>query len=143
SCGKDGNCDGKGACHLTASGTLCGAATCSGTIFTPGKTCNGTGTCAAGINVDCGQNACTTTDGCKTACTADVDCGTTAYCDRTTTPAKCTAKKGNGTACGLGNECTSGACVEGICCNTACGGTCLSCLAAKTGGAAGTCAFIK
>ena len=141
SCGKDGNCDGKGACHLTASGTSCGAATCALTTFTPGKTCNGTGMCvAAGTAMDCGQNACTTT-GCTTACKVDTECGTTAYCDKTTS--KCTSKKGNGTACGVGNECTSGACVEGLCCNTACGGTCLSCLAAKTGGVNGTCGFIK
>jgi hypothetical protein len=140
SCGKDGTCDGKGGCHLTASGTPCGSASCSGSTFTPGKTCNGTGTCAAaGSPVDCGQNACTT-DGCKTACASDADCGTTAYCDKNSS--KCTGKKSNGTACAVGNECTSGACVEGVCCNTACSGTCLSCLSAKTGGASGTCAFI-
>jgi hypothetical protein len=140
SCGKDGNCDGKGACHLTTSGTSCGSASCSGSTFTPGKACNGTGMCAAaGSAMDCGQNACTT-DGCKSACAVDADCGTSAYCDKTTS--KCTGKKNNGTACAVGNECTSGACVEGVCCNTACSGTCLSCLAAKTGGASGTCAFI-
>ena len=141
SCGKDGNCDGKGACHLTASGTSCAAASCALSTFTPAKTCNGTGMCVAGgTAIDCGQNACTTA-GCTTACKVDTDCGTAAYCDKTTS--KCTGKKSNGTACGVGNECTSGACVEGVCCNTACGGTCLSCLAAKTGGADGTCAFIK
>ncbi len=140
SCGKDGNCDGKGACHLATSGTSCGSASCSGSTFTPGKTCNGTGTCAAAASTtDCGQNACTT-DGCKMSCTADTDCGASAYCDKTAS--KCTSKKANGAACGLGNECASGACVEGVCCNTACTGTCLSCLAAKTGGASGTCAFI-
>jgi len=140
SCGTDGTCDGKGGCHLTASGTSCGSASCSGSTFTPGKTCSGTGTCvASGSAVDCGQNACTT-GGCKMACAADTDCGTSAYCDTSTN--KCASKKASGTACSLGNECTSGACVEGVCCNTACSGTCLSCLAAKTGGASGTCAFI-
>ena len=33
----------------------------------------------------------------------------------------------NGGVCGLASNCESGLCVEGICCNTACTGDCLSC----------------
>src|SRR5207253_1078867 len=45
SCGTDGTCDGGGACRLYASGTTCGAASCTGSTFTPARTCSGTGTC--------------------------------------------------------------------------------------------------
>jgi len=45
-----------------------------------------------------------------------------------------------GAACTLNGECTSLHCVDGVCCNTACGGLCEACTAAKTGGADGTCA---
>lgn len=141
SCGKDGTCDGKGGCHLFASGTSCMPGSCSGSTFTPAKTCNGSGMCATpGSPMDCGQSACTTA-GCTSSCKADTDCGSSGYCDKTTS--KCTSKKSNGTPCGVGNECTSGACVDGVCCNTACTGTCVSCLTAKTGATNGMCTFIK
>jgi hypothetical protein len=140
-CGKDGTCDGKGGCHLYASGMSCMPGSCSGSTFTPAKTCDGSGMCTApGAPIDCGQSACTTA-GCTSSCKADTDCGSSGYCDKTS--GKCTSKKSNGSPCGAGNECTSSACVDGTCCNTACSGTCVSCLAAKTGAANGMCTFIK
>jgi hypothetical protein len=56
-------------------------------------------------------------------------------------------KKVNGEPCNGNGDCLSNACPsEGVsqkvCCNTACGGTCQSCLAAKTGGTTGTCGNI-
>ena len=39
-------------------------------------------------------------------------------------------------------ECSSGFCVGGVCCNTACTGTCQACTTALTGSANGTCASI-
>ena len=48
-------------------------------------------------------------------------------------------KEANGTSCTLGSECASGFCVEGVCCNAACTGDCLSCLAANTPSPNGTC----
>ncbi|MCU0655403.1 MAG: PEGA domain-containing protein [Polyangiaceae bacterium] len=39
-----------------------------------------------------------------------------------------------GFACRFPSECASGFCVEGVCCDTSCEGTCLSCLAAQQGG---------
>lgn len=45
-----------------------------------------------------------------------------------------------GTPCDLGDVCTSGFCVDGVCCDVACEGPCLSCSAAgKGGGDDGTC----
>jgi len=140
-CGKDGACDGKGACHLFASGTGCGPGSCSGPTFTPAKTCNGTGTCApSGTDVNCGQSACST-DGCKTMCTVDGDCAASSYCN--TTSHQCAAKKANGAMCAAGKECLNAACVENVCCNTACNGKCVSCLGTRTGGSDGTCAYAK
>ncbi|MEZ4310772.1 MAG: hypothetical protein R3F14_22240 [Polyangiaceae bacterium] len=44
-----------------------------------------------------------------------------------------------GAACAAGNECTSGFCADGVCCDTACDGTCVSC---KLAGTVGTCTNI-
>jgi hypothetical protein len=43
-------------------------------------------------------------------------------------------KKIDGQGCGGNNECVSGSCADGVCCNTACNGTCLACSSAKKGG---------
>jgi hypothetical protein len=45
-----------------------------------------------------------------------------------------------GALCSLDAECASGSCADGVCCTTACSGSCLSCLFADTGAADGTCA---
>ncbi|KAI8999918.1 hypothetical protein DFJ74DRAFT_697413 [Hyaloraphidium curvatum] len=44
-----------------------------------------------------------------------------------------------GQACVSNAECSSTYCVESVCCNIACTGTCMSCLAARTGGVTGAC----
>jgi hypothetical protein len=46
-------------------------------------------------------------------------------------------KKGNGERCACGDECGSGFCVDGVCCNSACNGTCQRC---DVAGSAGMCA---
>ncbi|WP_437878863.1 hypothetical protein [Sorangium sp. So ce513] len=44
------------------------------------------------------------------------------------------------TPCSTSSECPSGFCVDGVCCDTACGGRCVACSAAKKGwGDDGTC----
>lgn len=45
-----------------------------------------------------------------------------------------------GAPCTLDAECLSGSCADGLCCTTACTGSCQSCLFADTGAADGTCA---
>jgi hypothetical protein len=42
-------------------------------------------------------------------------------------PANVTVKKALGQACACGPECASGFCVDGVCCNLACTGACVSC----------------
>lgn len=44
-----------------------------------------------------------------------------------------------GATCSGDTACTSGHCVDGVCCASACDGTCEACSAAKTGTADGTC----
>jgi hypothetical protein len=82
-CGNDGTCNGAGACRLYVSGTQCGAPTCSGTTFTPARTCNGTGTCQTVTTSGCSPYACNAT-ACKTACAVDADCASPFVCLGTT-----------------------------------------------------------
>ncbi len=46
---------------------------------------------------------------------------------------------GNGGLCNAAADCLSGFCVDGVCCETACAGTCNACASAKTGAADGLC----
>ena len=48
-------------------------------------------------------------------------------------------KKPLGQGCNGAGDCASGFCVRGLCCNTACDGACLSCVAAENAGSNGTC----
>jgi hypothetical protein len=54
-------------------------------------------------------------------------------------PADVPALGVNGQACGAGSGCQTGFCVDGVCCETACAGSCNACRAAKTGQADGAC----
>jgi hypothetical protein len=47
---------------------------------------------------------------------------------------------GNGAPCNVSTTCASGHCVDGVCCESACSGTCEACARASTGQADGTCA---
>jgi hypothetical protein len=133
-CGRDGTCDGLGACRKYDSTTTCAEASCSGKTFTPARKC-AAGACAAATAVDCGQAQCAV-EGCRQGCSVDTDCSTTAYCVNGT----CVAKKGNGADCTAGGQCTSKACVDGKCCETACAGKCYACAMGRTGQADGKCA---
>jgi len=132
------------------SGTPCGA----------GMTCDGQGSCCApptcsssscgviqngcGQTLDCGgcdvgdscgpatPNICGCFDGVQNGSETGVDCG-----------GVCGTGCGPGTPCSSGAVCASGFCVDGVCCNAACGGTCLACSQAKTGLPSGTCAEIQ
>ncbi|WP_197041404.1 MopE-related protein [Chondromyces apiculatus] len=114
-CGRDGTCDGTGACRMHVAGTSCSSPSCaSGTSVNAVDTCNGQGTC--------------------------VDSGTTSCAPFTCASGACTSLKINGTLCGASGECASGACVDGVCCDGACTGPCQACSAFKKGGGAdGTC----
>jgi hypothetical protein len=135
-CGTDGKCQ-SGACERYQQGTACQGAACpaSGTTFTPGGTCDGAGTCVVPASSSCFPFGCGIS-ACKATCAADGDCAMPASC----ISGSCGLKT-NGAVCSGGTECKSGVCAQGVCCATACNGTCMSC-ALSASGAAGTCSPI-
>ncbi|MCC6217547.1 MAG: hypothetical protein IT376_22000 [Polyangiaceae bacterium] len=139
-CQRDGACDGVGACRLYATGTVCGAPTCSsGTLVS--STCTASHTCSAS-SVGCSPYACDAGGtACRSSCTADTHCAAGNYCR---TGGTCASKLANGVACGGANECNSGYCADGVCCDAACNQPCQSCSAAKKqSGANGACGPTK
>ncbi|MEB2313028.1 MAG: hypothetical protein OZ921_01585 [Sorangiineae bacterium] len=137
SCKRDGLCDGIGACRLYASGTACGTTTCASGTQT-GYACNGTGSCLSAQTSSCSPYTCNG-GSCGVSCADDSNCVASAFCDGTS---HCTTDQDNGAACTGASQCKSGFCVDGVCCAQACGGACMACSAAKTGGADGTCAAV-
>jgi hypothetical protein len=83
-CGTDGSCNGSAACRLYANGAVCAAATCSGTTFTPARTCNGSGICQTPAASSCGAYTCGTSGTCQTSCTSNAQCVPPNVCIGTT-----------------------------------------------------------
>ncbi|MCG3172124.1 MAG: hypothetical protein GMKNLPBB_00269 [Myxococcota bacterium] len=143
SCQQDGMCNGAGACRLYANGVVCQQNSCTGaeneTLVNTDQ-CNGSGTCVDNATTSCAPYKCTGAPGsaaCANTCASDTDCVSTHYCDGANT---CQPKKAQGVACTAGNQCQSNFCTDGVCCDSACGGLCKACLAAKTGSPDGQCA---
>ena len=136
-CGNDGTCDGSGACRKVATSHQCTPASCDGGSFTPASNCNGTGACTTVTPQGCGAFQCSVPDGCKTTCTTQADCGSQSYCNTST--GSCLPKLATGAACTPTTGCLSGYCVDGVCCESACSGTCQACSTAKTGASNGLC----
>jgi hypothetical protein len=57
-CGRDGQCDGRGACRSWPEGTLCGSQFCRNGTLTRAPTCDGAGTCAERGSVSCHPFSC-------------------------------------------------------------------------------------
>ncbi len=138
-CGKDGKCDGKGGCRLYGNGTRCSDATCSGGIKKLPKACDGSGSCLELGQVICNPLQCAG-NLCVGDCETDAACQATEFCD--TIQNRCVTKLTDGTACTTANVCQSGFCADGVCCESACQGTCMSCAAALSTGKDGECAPI-
>jgi len=128
-CGHNGMCDGAGACQLFAAGTACGAETCTGSTDTPAPTCDGAGTCKAGSSLSCTGYVCGATS-CRTTCGTNNDCTSGYFCSA----GHCVAKEMTGVACGAASDCQSGFCVDGVCCENACSGSCMTCNGVGTPG---------
>jgi hypothetical protein len=122
SCGTNGKCQ-AGACQKYAKGTLCKGSTCppSTTNFTAGSTCDGNGACVTPAASSCFPYSCGV-NVCNVSCTADGDCAAPAVCIM----GSC-GLKGLGKTCADGTECLSKFCAQGVCCNSACNGSCQSC----------------
>jgi hypothetical protein len=140
-CNTDGTCDGNGGCRHYPVGTVCGAGGCNVTtsIRTLPRSCDGSGTCAAGTTVSCGAYKCNG-DVCFNACGSDEHCvapatciggacGTrgsgspctqTSDCGTLVCVAGVCQGKSRGTACTGDGECASMHCASGVCCDGAC-----------------------
>lgn len=125
-----------------------------------GEVCDGGGSCTAGPNgVACTAGVQCTSGNCVDGVCCDTSCGGTCEsCNQAGSVGSCTAipdgqdpidecsgaevcngaagcRPGeDGLACTAGVECSSGNCVDGVCCDTACAGTCESCNLAGSGG---------
>jgi hypothetical protein len=134
-CGTSGSCDGQGACARYPINTPCGPSNCIDGVST-GLLCDAQHTCQQQV-VSCAPFLCGNTDACASDCASDLDCVAAAHCDGKV----CAADQPQGQACARGAECQSGFCVDGVCCDTACEGTCQACAAAlkEGGGADGVC----
>jgi hypothetical protein len=69
-CGKNGLCDGAGACQLYPATTTCASASCNKSTLHSARHCDGHGVCLASTDTDCMNYRCDpTTLACFTACT--------------------------------------------------------------------------
>ena len=101
--------------------SVCCNTACSGTC----QACNVAGSVGSCANLPSGQDP-------ANECPGNTSCSGAGSC----------VLFGNGTSCSANAECSSGSCVDGVCCNTACNGTCQACSSAKTGGVNGACGNI-
>ncbi len=129
-CGSCQYCSG-GYCYNYCAGTdtSCGCTTCTN--------CNSSDGCYSGYyrNYYCSGTSCTYSSSCTESCCDAYYGNTNAYCSGGT----CYSCKSNSQTCSAGSECCSGYCVDGVCCNSSCIGTCVSC---NLAGGVGTCSYV-
>jgi hypothetical protein len=129
SCGYDGKCDGNGGCRRYTAGSACTPATCQGSVLTPTAACDGQGTCSGAPTVDCAPFLCDASGGvpahCRTTCSGDGDCVTGKSCVNGSCGVR--PKQQDGAGCLAGSDCLSTVCQDGVCCEKACAGSCMSC----------------
>jgi hypothetical protein len=149
--GLDGLCEpvakGTNVSNECPAGQVCdgtvGATACklgNGQACTDATACD-SGFCADGVCCDTACNG--VCQSCNAAATKgtctnfaggtdpDNECAGSVSCNGT---GACGSLFGNGAACTNGTECQTGHCVDGVCCDTACTGVCVSCNAAATKG---------
>lgn len=116
-------------------GTVCGAAECAGGLIVPEATCSSTGQCLRAASVRCAVGYCADAVSCVSECTAG-ECPGDSFCAPS---GACELRRANGSSCAADVDCTSDSCVDGICCDTGCTGSCMSCVVP---GFAGTCTAV-
>jgi hypothetical protein len=80
-CGHDGACDGLGGCRLYPGGSVCGAASCSGTVRNNPKTCDGSGHCQDNGTTACSPFTCNTgNNNCFASCNSAQQCAPGKVC---------------------------------------------------------------
>jgi hypothetical protein len=130
-CGRDGTCNGQGACSRYKEGTECAPGGCTGSDEHAASTCNGAGVCAPGKTVSCSPHMCMN-GSCATSCRQQTECLAGFFCDGSA----CQPRRAAGQTCAMGFECASGSCTDKVCCNSPCGEACHSC---ALPGSLGTC----
>ena len=122
-CGLDGKCDGAGGCRKHVAGTVCKAGTCEGDAVVGLNACDGAGRCKPGATVICVPSSCNQATGmCFDKCTTNAQCVSGRQCQ-----AGSCGRRMKGARCEQGADCVSGFCANGVCCNVACDGPCVSC----------------
>ncbi len=135
-CGQDGTCDGKGACRKYVKGTECKTGTCDGDGIAGALACDGKGACVEPAFTACAPYTCDKSKNrCATRCTTNAQCASEQQC----AGGKC-GRSSNGAVCEDGSDCASGFCVDGVCCNVACSGPCVSC---NQTGSVGHCQYVS
>ena len=131
-CGLDGTCDGGGHCRKYVTGTVCKPGTCQSDSVSDVNVCDGQGRCRPGPATICAPFGCdAATNKCVSTCASASDCVSGVQC-----VAGSCGPKPRGAVCNKGSECASGFCADGLCCNVACAGACLTC---NQPGREGTC----
>ena len=134
-CGRDGTCNGAGACRKYVDGIVCQPGICAGDSVAGALTCDGQGLCSKSATTPCYPYSCDpTTNLCATECTDNGQCASGQSCF-----AQSCGKKLNGAAAKIAIECLSTYVADGVCCNVPCSGPCVSC---KEPGFNGRCKFL-
>ena len=127
SCGRNGSCDGTGACALYAAGRNLPRAILRRIDGQPRRALRRRGRVRRrGRRIPAARTCATPRGGaCRADCATSADCVGGAACVN----GSC-GPKPPGAACTAAGDCASGFCVAGVCCATACDGTCRSCAVA-------------
>lgn len=133
-CGRDGLCDGAGACRKHPDGTICQAGRCEGATIVDVKQCTA-GMCKPAATTMCAPFGCDpAASRCFATCAGDAQCATGQHCNQLSC-----GLKPLGAVCAAKGECASGFCADGVCCSSACDGACTTC---KKASALGTCTAV-
>jgi hypothetical protein len=82
-CGRNGLCDGAGACALYPTTTVCAAGSCKGATLHNARKCDGNGACAAATDTDCMSYRCDpSTTACFTSCVLSLQCSQKHVCSQ-------------------------------------------------------------
>jgi hypothetical protein len=111
-------------------GTVCGAASCTGGRLLPEATCSAAGACTRPAPMLCAAGYCASGTSCQMMC-EEGRCPGATFCAPS---GVCETKRANGSTCSSDVVCDSAHCIDGVCCETTCDGTCLSCALRGTEG---------
>lgn len=132
-CGGGSICNAAGICQKADGGACSAANDCQSGFCVEGYCCNSAcGQKCKACNVPGFLGICSTVP----AGYADDSCPAPQSCDGTTGASACVMKLPMGSPCTTGAQCGSSLCVDGVCCSSACTGTCQSC---NVAGSAGMC----